>query len=86
MEGSNQITDLAQQLVDREQPRQGEERQQDSSPTAGNSQQWAEIGWETKKAFANHQADQAAGKGRITPRLVALPEGILCLQQRREEE
>ncbi|EFQ26253.1 uncharacterized protein GLRG_01397 [Colletotrichum graminicola M1.001] len=63
MGGFNKVTDLAQQLAGKEQTGQGQENQQDSSQISGSNQKWAEVGLEAKKAFADYQADQAAGKG-----------------------
>ncbi|GKT42058.1 uncharacterized protein ColSpa_02239 [Colletotrichum spaethianum] len=63
MGGFNQSIDLAKQLAGKKTPSQDQQRQQDSPQTADNSQQWAEVGRETQKVFADYQADQAAGKG-----------------------
>ncbi|OHW92000.1 sodium calcium exchanger protein [Colletotrichum incanum] len=66
-------------LAGKEQLRQGQQRQQDLPPNAGNSQQWAEISWETKKVFTDYQADQAAGKGPDYTKIGDVAEGFLCL-------
>ncbi|KAK6226969.1 hypothetical protein QIS74_00524 [Colletotrichum tabaci] len=63
--GLNKLTDLNQQLTGKKSPGQQQDQpqqQKELCQTAGSKQEWAEIGSETKRAIADYQADQAAGK------------------------
>ncbi|OBR15593.1 RecQ family ATP-dependent DNA helicase [Colletotrichum higginsianum IMI 349063] len=61
----NRLTDLNKQLTGKKRPGQHQhqpQQQQELCQTAGSKQEWANIGSETKRAIADYQADQAAGK------------------------
>ncbi|KAJ0165873.1 hypothetical protein CTA2_9645 [Colletotrichum tanaceti] len=75
---NNQLNDLTQQLAGKEQTGQ-DQQQQDLCRTADSNQpEWAAVVSETKRAFVDYQADQAAGKSPNYTKIGGVVETSFC--------